>query len=65
MRVLCVIATEQLRVDRWTASANPNLGIDHRLLAAVVEPSNTQNARTCHCHLTQATTQQHSVTNVA
>ena len=29
MSVLCVIVTEQSRVDRWTADATPNLGIDH------------------------------------
>jgi hypothetical protein len=32
-----VIVTEHPRVDRWTASAEPNLGIEYRLLAAAVE----------------------------
>ena len=31
------IVTEQSRVDTWTASADTNLGIEHRLLAAAVE----------------------------
>ena len=36
-RCVSVIVTEHPRVDRWTASAEPNLGIEYRLLAAAVE----------------------------
>ena len=48
------IVTEQSRVDTWTASADTNLGIEHRLLAAAVElrlrwPWRT-HFRTCHMY---------------